>query len=92
VQLALEFVEGDLAHDRIDHVLDLLGEHGLALGAIAGLGKQGAERQHFAEYRSCLGKGQRVEHISAPCPPASTWWTPWPSSWASVITSRGLPR
>ena len=31
VDLALECVERDLAHDRVDHVLDLGGEHGLAL-------------------------------------------------------------
>ena len=29
--------------------------------------------------------------INAPCLAASTWCTPWPSSWASVITSRVLP-
>ena len=32
-----------------------------------------------------------VGAISAPFGPASTWCTPWPSSCASVITSRGLP-
>ena len=31
-----------------------------------------------------------VSDISAPCGPASTWCTPWPSSCASVITSRVL--
>ncbi len=32
-----------------------------------------------------------VGAISAPFGAASTWCTPWPSSCASVITSRGLP-
>ena len=32
-----------------------------------------------------------VGAISAPFFAASTWCTPWPSSWASVMTSRGLP-
>jgi hypothetical protein len=30
VELRFEVVEGDLAHDRVDHVLDLAGEEGLA--------------------------------------------------------------
>jgi hypothetical protein len=32
-----------------------------------------------------------VGAMSAPFGAASTWCTPWPSSCASVITSRGLP-
>ena len=32
-----------------------------------------------------------VGAISGPFGAASTWCTPWPSSCASVITSRGLP-
>src|SRR5499427_9429058 len=37
VDMALERIERDLAHYRVDHVLDLGGEHGLALFAV-GLG------------------------------------------------------
>jgi len=33
-----------------------------------------------------------VDDSSSPCSAARTWCTPWPSSCASVITSRGLPR
>ena len=56
---ALESVERDLPHHGIDHVLDLGGEHGLALFVVAGVGQQFAERQHFAEHARGLGKRQR---------------------------------
>ena len=91
--LALEGVEGDLAHDRIDHVLDLGGEHAPCARAWSrGLGEQRAEGQHLAEDAT---PSRPASAASAPSArrsaPASTWCTPWPSSWASVITSRGLP-
>lgn len=59
VQLAFEIVEGDLAHDRVDHVLDLAGQQRLALGFVGGLGQQRAEGQHLAEDRGGLGQRQR---------------------------------
>ena len=31
-----------------------------------------------------------VSACNSPCAAASFWWTPWPSSCAKVITSRGL--
>ena len=59
MDLALELVEGDLAHDRVDHVLDLLGEHRLALAPVVRLLQQRAEGQHFAEHACRLGQRQR---------------------------------
>jgi len=59
MQLALERIESDLPHHRIQHVLDLGGEHGTALRRIRRVQKQGAEGQHFAEDRSGFGQGQR---------------------------------
>ncbi len=56
---ALERVERDLPHHGIDHVLDLGGEHRLALFVVAGVGQQFAERQHFAEHARGLGERQR---------------------------------
>ena len=57
--LALEGVERDLPHHRVDHVLDLGGEHGLALLLVGGLGEQLLEGQHLAEHARGLGKRQR---------------------------------
>jgi predicted component of type VI protein secretion system len=72
VDLALEGVEGDLPHHRVEHVLDLAGEHREALPRIGGLFQHRAERQHLAEHRGRFGKRQRRGAISAPCGPAST--------------------
>jgi hypothetical protein len=58
VQLALEIVEGDLAHHGVDHVLDLAGEQHLA-GGVGGVGEQPAEGQHLAEDARRLGQRQR---------------------------------
>src|SRR4051812_5198996 len=46
MDLALEGVEGDLEHDRVDHVLDLRREHRLALNRIGGLLEEASEGQH----------------------------------------------
>ena len=59
MNLALERIEGDLAHDRVDHVLDLRGQHRLALHGVGGLLEQAAEGQHFAEDACGLGERQR---------------------------------
>ena len=59
MDLALEGVEGDLAHDRVDHVLDLRGEHRLALDRVGGLLEEAAEGQHLAEHARGLGERQR---------------------------------
>ena len=56
---ALEGVERDLPHHRVDHVLDLGGEHGLALLLVGGLGEQLLEGQHLAEHARGLGERQR---------------------------------
>ena len=91
MQQRLELVEGDLADHRVQHVLDLAGQHQTAAGRV-GLGiQQRAEGQHLAEHAGRLGQGQRRAGASgSPGSPASTWCTPWPSSCASVITSRGV--
>ena len=52
-------VERDLPHHRVDHVLDLGGEHGLALLLVGGLGQQLLEGQHLAEHARGLGQRQR---------------------------------
>ena len=59
MQLAFEIIEGDLAHDRVDHVLDLAGQKRLALGLVGGSGQQRAEGQHLAKDRGRLGQRQR---------------------------------
>ncbi len=59
VEPGLELVEGDLAHHRVQHVLDLAGdEDAPALGVLLP-GEQRAEGQHLAEDRGRLGQGQR---------------------------------
>ena len=59
VQLALEGIEGDLAHHRVQHVLDLRGQHGAPLGFVGGARQQGPERQHFAKHRCGFSQRQR---------------------------------
>ena len=59
VDLALERVERDLPHHRVDHVLDLGGEHGLALLLVGGLAEQLLEGQHLAEHARGLRQRQR---------------------------------
>ena len=67
VDLALEAVERDLAHDRVDHVLDLGGEHRLALLAArrscrAARGRSASRRRRDAVSARVSGVGA----ISAP--------------------------
>ncbi len=59
VHFALEGVEGDLAHDRVDHVLDFRRQHRLALDRLRGLVEEAAEGQHLAEHARGLGQRQR---------------------------------
>ena len=49
VQFALEIIEGDLADDGVDHVLDLASEEGLALFFGFGGIQQLAEGEHLAK-------------------------------------------
>src|SRR6266702_54845 len=56
---AFEGIERDLPHYRVDHVLDLAGEQGLALPGARGLRQQPLEGQHFAEHAGGLGERQR---------------------------------
>ena len=59
VDQRFETVEGDLAHHRVQHVLDLAGEHDAAAGGV-GLGiEERAEGEHFAEDAGGFGKSQR---------------------------------
>ena len=58
VDVALERVERYLPHHGVDHVLDLGGEHGLALLGV-GLCEELLEREHFAEDARGLGKRER---------------------------------
>jgi len=84
-------IESDLPHHRIQHVLDLGGEHGTALRRIRRVQKQGAEGQHFAEDRSGFGQGQRRRRHQRAIRASQNLMHACPSSCASVITSRGLP-
>nr|WP_255608336.1 hypothetical protein [Methylosinus sp. Sm6] len=59
VDLALEAVEGDLPHHRVQHVLHLGGEQGALLLGLRRAGEQRAEGQHLAEHRGRLGQRQR---------------------------------
>jgi hypothetical protein len=59
MDLALEGEEGDLAHHRVEHVLDLGGQQHLALDRVGGLGQQRLKGQHLAEHRGGLGQRQR---------------------------------
>ena len=56
---ALERIERDLAHHRVDHVLDLAGEQRLALLGAAGLRQQPLEGQHLAEHAGGFRQCQR---------------------------------
>ena len=58
MEFAFEVVEGDLAHDSVDHVLDLAGEHDFALGIVLGLIEHCAEGEHLSEDGCGLGEGQ----------------------------------
>ncbi len=63
--------------------------HGVHQSLAAGQGELlSATPLTLAETASVSG----VEDSISPCGAARTWCTPWPSSCASVITSRGLPR
>ena len=73
VHAPLEGTEGDLAHHRVEHVLDLAGQHHPAALRLALAVEQGAEGELLAEDRGGLGQGQRgLRQSSRPCPPAST--------------------
>jgi hypothetical protein len=78
MHLALEGVERDLAHHRVDHVLDLGGQHRLALHRIAGLVEEAAEGEHLAEHAGRLASVSGVGAMRRPLGAASTWCTPWP--------------
>ena len=52
----------------------------------------GAELAWRPKTLAVSGWVRGVADRSAPWHAARYWWTPWPSSWASVITCRGLPR
>ncbi len=58
MEAGLEAVEGDLAHDGVEAVLDLARQQGLALLAFR-LGQEAFEDQALAEDRGGLGQGQR---------------------------------
>ena len=64
----LERDEGDLPDHRVQHVLDLAGEHDPAPRRV-GLGRQQRpEGQHLAEHRGGLGQGQRRVGHQRPLP------------------------
>ena len=56
---ALELVHGDLSHHRVQHVLDLAGQHDLAAARFAATVEHRAEGQHLAEHAGGFGQGQR---------------------------------
>ncbi len=90
VEPGLEAVEGDLADDRVQRVLDLAGQQRLALLS-GGVGQQAFEHQAFAEDRGGFRQGQRRVGQQGALGAASVWCTAWPSSWARVSTSRRSP-
>ena len=53
-----ELVEGYLAHDRVDHILGLLRQHGLALALVFRALQKRTEGQHFAEHGCGFSKRQ----------------------------------
>ena len=59
VHARFEVVEGDLAHHRVQHVLDLARQHGLARGLVGRGLEQRLEGQHLAEHRGGLGQRER---------------------------------
>ncbi len=59
VEFAFEIVKRDLAHDGVDHVLDLAREQHLALFLGLGGVEHLAEGEHLAKDRGGFGKGQR---------------------------------
>ncbi len=69
----LEVVHGDLAHDGVQHVLDLAGQQDAALRRIALALQQRLEGQHLAEHRGGFGQRQRrIREQLRPAAPAST--------------------
>ena len=59
VNAAFKLVKGDLAHDRIDHVLGFLSQHGLAFALVLGAFKQRPEGEHFTEHGCGFRKCKR---------------------------------
>src|SRR5712671_217328 len=68
----LEGDERDLAHDRVQHVLDLAGEHDAAALRVGLAREEGAEGQHLAKDDAVSARVNGVSAIKAPCPAAST--------------------
>ena len=64
----LEGDERDLAHDRVQHVLDLAGEHDAAALRVGLAREEGAEGQHLAKDRRGFGQGQRRVGHQGPLP------------------------
>ena len=63
VDPALELMEGDLAHHRVQHVLHLAGEQDAPARRRRLAVEHGAEGEHLAEHRRRLRRGQgRVRH------------------------------
>src|SRR3546814_7066279 len=63
MDVALELEEGGLADHRVQHVLDLGGQHDLAALRTRGI-EQRAEGELLAEHRGRLGQGQRRDRKS----------------------------
>ncbi len=59
VHLAFEGVEGDLAHDRVDHILHLRSHHRLLLAPVLGLGQKRLEGEHLAKHACRFRQRQR---------------------------------
>ena len=59
MQLAFKVIERDLAHDRVDHILDLAGQQHLAFCVGLGVVQHLAEGQHFAKDTCGFGQCQR---------------------------------
>ena len=57
VEFAFKVVKRDLAHDGVDHILDLTRKQGLFLGLGLGIVEQAAEGQHLAKDRGGFGQG-----------------------------------
>ena len=59
VEFALEIVERDLTHDRVDHVFDFAREHHLAVFGRLCTVEHFAEGEHFAKDGGRFGQSQR---------------------------------
>ena len=90
VEAGLEAVEGDLAHHRVEPILDLAGQKGAPIGALASASRRSNTRPS-PKIEAVSAKVSGVSASKVPCGAARVWCAAWPSSCARVSTSRRSP-